>query len=370
MIHISTETWPLTDEFRRSWNRLYEQTAARTPFMRLEWIETGLEIYAGKAQIIPCTWRGAGEEVVAAGIFLLVSEKGRLGYRRILRTVEYNSQRIVPLLASDDISIPDAIEILMARFSGRVDYFDCFKIDAELSGMDSILATCRERGQHVSAQCFNEQPQFVFTGSWEHYLSERTQGHRKKIRRYMRKLEEAYPDYTFSRIRGCEDTDTGEWEVLLERIMRFFDSSWQAETLASGEHDALQKLKQFYRRLAVRCHCLGIMEICTLTADSTLLAFEYNLVEENRVYMLFGAYNADYARHSPGNAILAEIIRDGFDQGDRYLEFGGEHLDYKRLWTKVSTKSYHLRFYGKTLRGRVKGRFQKDVSGDCMIPSQ
>jgi CelD/BcsL family acetyltransferase involved in cellulose biosynthesis len=95
------------------------------------------------------------------------------------------------------------------------------------------------------------------------------------------------------------------------------------------------------------------LDICLLKADNTLLAYELNLIEQGKVYMLFGTYNQEYSQWSPGNAILSEIIQDSITQKYCRIEFGGEYLEYKKLWTKDSTYSYHLRLYGKTLRSKI-----------------
>ena len=75
--------------------------------------------------------------------------------------------------------------------------------------------------------------------------------------------------------------------------------------------------------------------------------------------MLFGTYNQEYARFSPGNAILSEILQDSYSRGDRIVDFGGEFLEYKKLWTKIAAYSYHLRIYGNTLKAKVKQWSQK-----------
>jgi len=94
-----------------------------------------------------------------------------------------------------------------------------------------------------------------------------------------------------------------------------------------------------------------------LRADGTLLASELNVCENGSINMLFGSYDRRYAEWSPGNAILSELLQDSYRRGDRCVEFGGEYLEYKRLWTKDAVDSYHLRMYGRTLRAGLRRCF-------------
>jgi CelD/BcsL family acetyltransferase involved in cellulose biosynthesis len=77
--------------------------------------------------------------------------------------------------------------------------------------------------------------------------------------------------------------------------------------------------------------------------------------------MMFGSYDREYAQWSPGNAILSEIIQDSLIRGYSCLEFGGEYLEYKKLWTKEFTCSYQLRIYGSSPQATVKKWIQKHL---------
>ncbi len=99
---------------------------------------------------------------------------------------------------------------------------------------------------------------------------------------------------------------------------------------------------------------MGMLDVSLLEADHTLIAFELNLCESGNVSMLMGTYNQEYANYSPGNAILSEILQDSYLRKDTIVDFGGEFLTYKKLWTKLSINSYHLRIYGNTLKAKLK----------------
>ena len=344
--------WPPDDSFRAQWTTLADSNPHISPFCQLEWMEIGINVFGRGERILPYRFFDTDDTLQAMGLFQLVKEPGRLFTRTVLRTIEFNSQRINPFLTSSPKIMAAAIIALSDAVGEPVDSFDFFKLDPLDSALQEVSSLLS--GQHISHELrqFNEQPYFPLVGSWVEYLSERTQGHRKRIRRYTRKLQEQYPDYRFTRYQKPADFPQSDMTVVLDEIMLLFDKSWQADAL--DKQDTLHDMKRFYLTVAKEFLHMEMLDLCTLHCNGTLIAFELNLFGAGSVYMLFGAYDRDYADWSPGNAILSEILQDSYTKGYKRVEFGGEYLDYKKLWTKTSSPSYHLRIHGTTLKATVK----------------
>jgi CelD/BcsL family acetyltransferase involved in cellulose biosynthesis len=344
--------WPLEEDFRRDWSKLLADLSNKSPFCRLEWIEIGLQVYGEDDVVIPCRFYDSGDVLQAIGLFKKTTEPGRVLPHEVIRTIDYNSQRIFPLIARNSGAMSLALESFRDSFDFHVDYYDFYKLDSMGNGLEELTEKLDQANLPYDLELFNEQPQFDLDLSWEDYLNERTQGHRKKIRRYTRLLQEKYPDYQFIRLRTPEEFASYGLDAVLAEILGLFKQSWQSEYLQ--EHGNLSlKLWEFYSQVAKTFLPLGMLDICLLKADNTLLAYELNLYDQGSLYMLFGTYNQEYSQNSPGNAILSEIIQDSIDREYCRLEFGGEYLEYKKLWAKHSTRSYHLRLYGKTLHSKV-----------------
>nr|WP_321297246.1 GNAT family N-acetyltransferase [uncultured Sphaerochaeta sp.] len=349
-VHI--DSWPPDTAFRSDWNTLLEHTPFASAFDHLEWIEIGISLYAREERILPCRFLDQMGTLCSMGVFRLTEEPGKLGKRVVVRTVDFNAQRITPFLGPEPLATALAIEALIQAIDVPVDSFDFFKLDAQGGNLATISELLASRSIPSLLQQFNEQPYFPLEGTWVEYLDQRTQGHRKRIRRYTRKLWEQYPDYAFKRYQCEADYAKSSFAFVLEEVMALFDTSWQAEALA--EANALEHLKSFYTQVAHTFLGKGMLDLCTLHADHTLIAFELNLVYRGSVHMLFGSYNRKYADWSPGNAILSEIIQDSYQKQYQRIEFGGEYLEYKKLWSKSMVESYHLRIHGNTLRAKLK----------------
>lgn len=353
-LHAKLASWPLDESFRDDWLNLYELMDIPSVFCRLEWLEVGIEIYKCTAQIFPYRFFDTAGELRAMGIFRLEKEPGKFTANRVLRTIEYNSQRIVPIIAATISHMTEAIITLTSHSGFRFDYLDFYKLDPMGTGLEELTTALGTAGIPHTVELFNEQPQFRLKTTWDSYLAWRTQGHRKKIRRYTSKLKENFPDYSFTRLRDPQDYTAFGTDRALDMIMRLYDQSWQADALKAIEIQHLEDLKTFYLRIARKFIPLGMLDLCLLEADGTLIAFELNLCEAGNVSMLFGSYNQEYAKYSPGNAILSEILQDSFLRNDINVDLGGEYLSYKKLWTKISTNSYHVRILGNTLKAFAK----------------
>lgn len=360
-LHSSRETplqckiadYPLDDSFRNQWLELWGKSPYHSPFNRLEWIEIGIELYGNTKPVLPFRFFDQSGLLVSIGIFHLVEEPGRLGKHKVIRTIDYNSQRILPVLAKDSATMAKAMHSLYLQYPHSIDYFDFYKLDPLGDDLNDLQKHLKSIPLSFSCSIFNEQPQFLLNLPWDAYLEERTQGHRKRIRRYTRKLQEEYSDYQFFRFRTNEEFEAYGIETLLSEIMQLFCSGWQGETL-SHNGKAIKLLTTFYRRVALEFIPLGLMDICLLKGDNHLLAFELNICDKDVVYMMFGSYDREYAEWSPGNAIFSEIIQDSLLRGYKRIEFGGEYLEYKKLWTKDFTCSYQLRMYGTSAQATVK----------------
>jgi hypothetical protein len=355
-------SWPLKEDFRNDWSLLLSDLPSKSPFCQLEWIEIGMNVYGKEDFVIPCRFYDSRGVLQAMGLFKKTIEPGKVLHHQVIRTIEYNSQRIVPLIAKNIEVMAEALATLRNSFDFHVDFYDFYKLDSMGKGLGELTERLDIANFSYDLEIFNEQPQFDLDLSWDDYLKERTQGHRKKIRRYTRLLQEKYPDYQFIRLRTPEEFASYGLDAVLSEILSLFEQSWQSEYL--HEHGDLSlKLWDFYSQVAKTFLPLGMLDICLLKADDTLLAYELNLYENGSLYMLFGTYNQKYCQNSPGNAILSEIIQDSIKREYCRIEFGGEYLEYKKLWAKQSTHSYHLRLYGDTFRSNMKCLIKKIKGG-------
>jgi hypothetical protein len=107
-------------------------------FCRLEGLEVGIDIYNCTAQILPYRFFDADGQLQAMGLFRLGKAPGKFTVNRVLRTIEYNSQRIVPILAVSISNMAKAINALVYHSGLHFDYLDFYKLDPMGTGLEEL----------------------------------------------------------------------------------------------------------------------------------------------------------------------------------------------------------------------------------------
>jgi len=283
------------------------------------------------------------------------SKSARIWPVRELRTIDFNSQRIIPILSENNIYLREAIDSLLSLKAIRFDELGLYKVEYPSDNYFEELVVSLKNISYRTTTVYNEQPRFIYSGDWDSYLMNRTQGHRRKIRRYPKKIKEAYPDYQFERLRTPDDFNLYGADRCLEEMCSLFMNSWQAIELKKNGKNLDIAYSNFYKKIFLKFFPLGLIDVGWIHANGELIAFDMGLNLEGRVYLVFCAYSLEYQDFSPGTANLVEMMRTGFMEHDKVLEFGGGFLEYKRIWANDETNSYKISIATKTIRGRLSG---------------
>lgn len=349
------EPYPLTPEFRQDWERLYAQAPGANVFSTLEWMEEGWRLFAAESDIIrPARFRDASGRTVAMALHKEVRSRRAWGHVVSWRTIDYNAQRIAPVLAIDAAHLAAALIALHRDVAGKIDVFDFFKLDPLGDELHAVVAALEARGLHPALKVFNEQPQLRLNETWDAYYQSHSRIFWKTPRRMRRRMEETHGAVTYRRFRTPEDYGADSLDAMLAKMDRVFARSWQYETLSSDTAATPAKMSAFYQGVARSGWQRNILDMNLLCAGDRVAAFDLNFVERDTVYMVCGMYDVELRPFSPGRILFIDELEDGHGRGDRIYEFGGEFLSYKEEWTEVKIPSYHLRIRGKTLTARLQ----------------
>ncbi len=340
------DQWPLTDEFVADYQELRRVGAGSSVFNDVDWLRAGIEFGARKnSKVVSVRFLDNHGLTAAMGIFAGTEyQEGRLNFK-VLRTIDTNTQRFIPIVGRDRESISKAMHSLIGSFNSSYDVIDFFKLDGQF--LESVRG-CRR----VSTELHDRQPRIIIDGSFEDYLAMRGRAHRKKIKRRRQYVEDAFGELTFVRLRSPEDYAGIDLQTLLDELFAIYERKWADDSDANP--GVINSMKPFVCRIAPKFMQEGNLDICMLKAGPRILAFDINLVNDGVINMICGAYEPDTAHTGPGSALLIEEIRNSCERGDQVIEFGGGYLDYKMLWTKDVENSWHMRFFSTTAIGRIK----------------
>lgn len=346
------EPLPPDPTFRRDWTDLRRRIPGWSVFDNLSWIEVGIR-HALPPGHRPVAFRFLDETGHTAALALLQEAPipSRLGTLRTLRTIEVNSQRVIPLVARNEEAQARALIGIWKALGDSFDLFDFFKLDPQQGAIFRLRDALETAGVPCLLAAHDLQPRLVLPESPEALLSMRNRVSRKKLRWGRNRIQELAGPPSLVRLRDPEDHRRFGFERLREVIEDLVDRSWQGR-LADPLHRSVNRV--FYREVMETFGPRGMLDVCLLEAGGRFLAFDLNLVEDGIVSMMIGGYDPEWHRFSPGSQLFVAWAADSVTRGDRVLEFGSEHLEYKSHWATDHVQSFHLRIFGRTIRGRLK----------------
>lgn len=344
------------EEFRRDWERLRRASPFAGPFMLLDWILEGHRRFGPPGDRVRLLrfMRPSGE-CAAMGVLASRRSGAGLASKRVLRSIEYNTQRALPLLAASEEDLADALAALHGRHARGFDSFDFYKLDAMGGGLDRVAGRLRGQGIDARIEPHDEQPRMRLASTWEETRQIRGKKGWKSLGASRRRIEEAAGPVSLVRHRAPEDFQGEALERALASMEEVFALSWQHEVHARGEGPDPAAMFDFHAELSRMLGPLGLVDLAFLMGGGRPVAWDWNLVEDGVVYLVFGGYDGSLRRAGPGALLLAELLRDGQERGDRLIEFGGGFLDYKMKWATEVVPSHRLRLRGSTLKARIAG---------------
>ena len=358
LLRVIHEDRRLSRDFRRDWNRLHQKTPKANCFTSLEWIEPGIRLFTSRDDSIhPLRFVNAVGETVAMAIHGKIKEPGRFGKIKCWRTLDFNAQRITPVLAPDGERATDALLALYEEVAPTVDRFDFFKLDGLDGDIQHLCNALRARGLDLSLNPFNEQPRILIPSPAPEGFQFRGATTRKRFRRLERKMEKdlGLGDVRYQRICRPDEMTEDIWAA----VKSLFLNSWQAQAIEESPGTTAATSWEFYESTA-RLFCeQGKLDLSLLYAGDQLQAYDLNIRDDQTVYMINGCYDEAASPYSPGSILLHAALRDSLERGDRIIEMGGDHLEYKGQWTQDKETAFHLRIAGGTPRAKFKTKLRR-----------
>ena len=121
--------------------------------------------------------------------------------------------------------------------------------------------------------------------------------------------------------------DTAEF---MGALFRLHAARWEERSEAGMlATDALQR---FHLDAAERLARQDLLRLSAIRLGGELIAVQYNLRREQRVYCYLSGFDPAHARHSPGAALLAFAIRSALVEGASEIDFLRKREEFKYEW--------------------------------------
>ena len=325
---------------RLLWTKLQSETAGASFFHSLDWLETYWRHYGDRQRLRVLMVEAAGAPI---GILPLVvrRETTRLGTIRVLT---------YPL---DDWGsfygpigpYPTATLIAGLGHIRRTeidwDLIDLRWIDG-LAACDRTLRAMEIRGMSAIDRRVGQERQVELDRWLGDLLAARKRTWRKNVRYAEKRLATHGPvEFIRFRPRGAAWGDGDPCWPMYDECESLAMRSWQGSSTTGTtlSHEAVQP---FLRAAHVAAAHAGAADISLLSVGGLPVAFAYCYQSAGYVYGLRMGFDAEQAHEGAGTVLLARLIEDSFERGDRIVDLGSEYLDCKRPWQTRLAESYHV----------------------------
>jgi CelD/BcsL family acetyltransferase involved in cellulose biosynthesis len=322
------------------WAKLAGETPGASFFHSLAWLQTYWQHYGQKQRLRVLVVYAAGGPV---GILPLVvrPETTRLGTVRVLTYPLADWGSFYGPIG------PHPTATLLAGL-GHVrhtqpewDMVDLRWIDGP-QACDRTARAMEIRGFSASTAIWATSAQVELDGTWDSYWAGRKRTWRKNVRYAERRLT-AQGTVEFSRWRP-RGAGFGEGEPcwpLYDTCETLAGRSWQGSS-KTGTTLSHESVKPFLREAHAQAAHAGAADVSLLSVGGVPAAFAYCYQTAGYVYGLRMGFDGEGVHDGAGTVLLARLIEDSFQRGDRIVDLGSEYLDCKRHWLTRLEPSFHV----------------------------
>lgn len=325
-------------DLKSEWNALVSRSDDQV-FYRHEFIETWLNHFAtGKWQVLLLR-DAAGCLVAALPLLHGWARLHGLPLRQLRSAANSHSGRFDLIADQPEQASAAFLDHLAERRDWDV------LILTELPGLGHARAleeAAGNRGFPTGRWCSMQSPCRRLPATWGELESELSRSFRANLRRRRRALE------TLGNVRAERSCDSIE---LLKAGIELELRGWKGRAGTAMAQCA--DTRGFYTDLARTFGAQRRLALWALYLDERLIAFQFGLENRGSYALLKPAYDESFARYSPGQLLMTEVLRDAIDRRLTRFEFLGEDMPWKRDWQPDSHSQDWLFLFRRSAGGRA-----------------
>jgi CelD/BcsL family acetyltransferase involved in cellulose biosynthesis len=321
---------------RAAWERLYRADPVRQVFMSWAWLDAYLTTVAPGWTIAVLR---EGDELIAALPLQVRSVPSRVF--PVARELAFLGDPVADYggmlcRAGREADAVRAFGVAIRRL-GWDRALICDLADPRL---DPLLAVLRGQGSTLAQTGETRCLRTTLPASWDDYKKSLGRTTRGKTDRALRRLQDGLPDF---RISSPTDADV---DAHVEAMVRINHARWGGN-LRSARARFGRLFRAAYDRDCLRLHIAwdGERGIAGVASFTDPVSATYNL------YQL--AYDDEYAKFSPGKAVLGYAIRDAIERGYRVFDFLRGDEEYKASYASEVVITRHFLLERPVLRSTL-----------------
>ena len=325
-------------ELKSEWNALVSRSDDQV-FYRHEFLETWLNHFASGQWRILVLRDAAGGLVAALPMLLAWGDWHGLPLRQLRSAANLHSGRF-DLIADNPQC---ASEAFLDHLAVQSDWDVLILTELPSHGRASAMeAAARERGFPTGRWAAMRSPFLKLPASWDELEQQLSRRFRANLRRRRRALAER------GRLRAERCSSSLE---LVEAGIELERRGWKGRAGTAMAQDVATC--GFYTDLARVMGARGDLALWALYLDQRLIAFQFGLEHQGTYALLKPAYDEALARFSPGQLLMAEVVRDAIDRRLTHFDFLGEDMPWKQDWHPEVCAHDWLFVFRRSAQGRI-----------------
>jgi CelD/BcsL family acetyltransferase involved in cellulose biosynthesis len=311
---------------RPAWEKLALQRG--TPMQQPDWAEAFIHEFShvGAPRVVAV---GPLGQPTAIGMFVvrpgIASPLEALAVREI-------SEPWDVLAASTEAA--DELAAKLAR-EGRAVYIP--RIPEGSPALAALLAAYRGRGLVRVAQT-DAYPTLALDESWRAPDGKFNAGRRSDFRRARRHAEK-HGAVAFEVLSPTP----AELPALIEEAWQVEAKGWKGERGSALTKDTGRG--EFFRRVAFAAARSGTLRLAFMRIGGKAVAMQLAIEADGRLWLFKIGYDEAYAKASPGQQLMMEVVRWAAAKGLRAVEFLGQREPWTDQWTQQLTRCVSVRAY-------------------------
>lgn len=356
------------ESYRLAWNALMPQTPRASVFHTLDWLQTYWRWFGSEQRLRVLVVRSGGKPI---GIVPLCVHTERY---------QVSDVRVLTYPLSDwgtwygPIG-PDASACLfMAMRHLRETPRDWDMLDLRWAGVasgqpDPTGRALRANGWAATKTQYQQTSIIELTGAdWQTYRAKLSKKWRHEVGRQQRRLQRDFSvQVERHRPLGAFHGESEPRWDLYENCVDIAAHSWQGKSTTGNtlSHDDVRDFLRDCHQVAAK---LGMLDMLVLKLDGYPAAFQYNYLNDGKLFGLRMGFDRQYASYGVGKALMGWMLEDSFDRDDRVVDMGVGDYEFKRRFrTGVEASQRYTYYPWNTLRGQsvrltqwIKSRWQTD----------
>lgn len=240
---------------------------------------------------------------------------------------------------------PEAAQELAAALAREDRAVYIPRIPEGSAALAAIRAAYRGRGIVRVTQTV-AYPTLVLDASWQAPEGKFNAGRRSDFRRARRRADKHGP-VAFEVLSPAP----AELPALLDEAWQVEAKGWKGERGSALAHDTGRGA--FYRRLSAAAASSGMLRLSFMRIGGKAVAMQLAIEADQRLWLLKIGYDEAYAKCSPGQQLMLEVVRWAAAKGLRAIEFLGQREPWTDLWTQQLTPCVSVRAYRFTPRAML-----------------